>query len=94
VYKRQGIGSALLGEKAAMACTVAVEEVIGDHYNQQLNKITDPELKATITKFRDEELEHRNTGINHKAEEMAGYGLFIKLIKFGTKASIMLAKKI
>jgi ubiquinone biosynthesis monooxygenase Coq7 len=64
------------------------------HYNEQINKIIDPELKKTITKFRDEELEHKHTALNHNAAEMAGYGLFIKLIKLGTKVSIMLAKKI
>ena len=89
-----GIGSALLGKKAAMACTVAVEEVIEQHYNQQLEQITDENLRKTITKFRDEEVEHRNTGIEHEAKQMAGYDMFTKMIKLGAKVSIFLAKKI
>lgn len=36
-----GAGTALLGEKAAMACTVAVETVIVEHYNDQLRQIMD-----------------------------------------------------
>lgn len=88
-----GVGSALLGKKAAMACTVAVEEVIEEHYNSQIALVKDEELKKTITKFRDEEVQHRDTGIENKAKEMAGYALFSNFIKLGAKASIFLAKK-
>ena len=34
-----GAGTALLGTKAAMACTEAVETVIGTHYNDQLREL-------------------------------------------------------
>ena len=89
-----GVGSALLGKKAAMACTVAVEEAIEEHYNSQINLIKDAELKTTITKFRDEEVEHKDIAINNQAMEMKGYALFSRAIKLGAKASIFLAKKI
>lgn len=89
-----GVGSALLGEKAAMACTVAIEETIDEHYRKQLDVIEDEELKKTISKFRDEEIEHRDTGLHHNAKDMPGYALFTGIIKTGAKASIWLAKKI
>lgn len=89
-----GVGSALLGEKAAMACTVAVEETIDEHYKQQLDVIEDAELKKTVSKFRDEEIEHRDTGLAYNAEQMFGYKLFTGIIKTGAKASIWLAKRI
>ena len=90
-----GIGSALLGEKAAMAATVAVEEAIDEHYREQDAELAEnQELKAVVQKFRAEELEHRDTGLEHDAESMIGYKLFNKLIKTGVKASIWLAKRI
>lgn len=89
-----GVGSALLGKKAAMACTVAVEEAIEEHYNSQIELIKDEELKKTITKFRDEEVEHKDIAIQNQAKEMKGYTLFSNVIKLGAKASIMIAKKI
>ena len=89
-----GIGSALLGKKAAMACTVAVEEAIEEHYNSQIELIKDEELKKTITKFRDEEVEHKDIAVTNQAREMKGYALFSNAIKLGAKASIFLAKKI
>ena len=89
-----GAGSALLGEKAAMACTVAVEEAIDEHYAEQEAQIEDPELKATVAKFRAEELEHRDIGLENKAEQMVGYEFFKTAIKLGAKLSIAIAKKI
>ena len=64
-----------MGPKAAMACTIAVEEVIGEHYQDQANKLGDDEaeLRATIAQFRDEELEHRDTTIDHDGEQAVGY---------------------
>ncbi|XP_003377196.1 Coq7 family protein [Trichinella spiralis] len=70
-----GAGTALLGPKAAMACTVAVEEVIGQHYNNQIRELIldgeehHKELLETIGKFRDEELEHHDIGLKHHALE-------------------------
>ncbi|GJQ69911.1 putative ubiquinone biosynthesis protein COQ7 [Trypoxylus dichotomus] len=92
-----GAGSALLGSKAAMACTVAVETVIVDHYNDQLRTLmADPEvnkeLLETITKFRDEEQEHHDTGIDHGAEQAPFYKAFSEAIKFGCKAAIAISK--
>jgi ubiquinone biosynthesis monooxygenase Coq7 len=88
-----GVISGLLGEKAAMAATVAVESVIDGHYAEQLKTIDDPELKATISKFRDEEIEHKNKGLEYGAQDMKGYELFTNMIKIGAKASIWLAKR-
>ena len=71
-----GVGSALLGKKAAMACTVAVEEVITDHYNDQLRELHTPDfkeeksLRQIIKKHRDEEMHHRDIGIQHDAENV------------------------
>ena len=55
-----GVASALMGEKAAMACTIAVEEVIGEHYAKQAEALDkkDDKLKSTLEKFRDDELDH------------------------------------
>ncbi|XP_031621121.1 5-demethoxyubiquinone hydroxylase, mitochondrial [Contarinia nasturtii] len=94
-----GAGTALLGEKAAMACTVAVETVIVEHYNDQLRQImenpnVDKELMATITKFRDEEQEHHDTGIDHGAEQAPFYKALTEVIKFGCKTAIAISKKI
>lgn len=94
-----GVGSALLGDKAAMACTVAVETVIVDHYNDQLRTLmSDPavnkELLETITKFRDEEQEHHDTGIDHGAEQAPFYKAFSELIKVTCKTAIAISKVI
>lgn len=94
-----GAGSALLGDKAAMACTVAVETVIVDHYNDQLRTLmSDPEankeLLETITRFRDEEQEHHDTGIDHGAEQAPFYKAFSEAIKLGCKAAIAISKVI
>ncbi|KAI8035263.1 hypothetical protein M5D96_011920 [Drosophila gunungcola] len=94
-----GAGTALMGEKAAMACTVAVETVIVEHYNDQLRQIMeapnpDKELLETITKFRDEEQEHHDTGIDHGAEQAPFYQAMTEVIKFGCKTAIAISKKI
>lgn len=91
-----GAATALLGEKAAMACTAAVEEVIDDHYAEQAEKLGDhdPELKEIVEEFRAEEQEHRDTAIAHGAEETPGYTLLSGAIKTGCKAAIWLAKRI
>ena len=80
-----GASTALLGEKAAMACTVAVEKVIGEHYQEQLELLEDDQkdLKKTISKFRDDELEHHDIGIEHDAENAPGYKIMSKVIEFG-----------
>ena len=76
-----GAGTALMGEKAAMACTVAVEKVIGEHYRdqQELLKDDEEELRKTIAKFEKDELEHHDIGIDHDAENAPGYKLMTKI---------------
>jgi len=87
-----------LGEKAAMACTVAVETVIVEHYNDQLRMLmeskeeVDEEILETIKKCRDEEQEHHDTGINHGAEQAPFYQALTNVIKFGCKAAISISK--
>jgi ubiquinone biosynthesis monooxygenase Coq7 len=89
-----GAFSAILGEKYAFACTVAVEEVIADHYQEQLNKL-DPEseLSHKISKFRDEEIEHHDISIENKAKDAPFFRLFSNTIKIGCKIAITLAKR-
>ena len=91
-----GAGTALMGEKAAMACTVAVEKVIGDHYGEQLDLLKDDQkkLKATIKKFQKDELEHHDIGIEHDAEKTPAYGLLSGIISIGCKTAIAISKKI
>ncbi|XP_055912836.1 5-demethoxyubiquinone hydroxylase, mitochondrial [Eupeodes corollae] len=94
-----GAGTALLGEKAAMACTVAVETVIVEHYNDQLRQLmeipnVDKELLNTITKFRDEEQEHHDIGIDSGAEQAPFYKALTEVIKLGCKTAISISKKI
>jgi ubiquinone biosynthesis monooxygenase Coq7 len=91
-----GAGTALMGEKAAMACTVAVEKVIGEHYREQQSLLEDDEkdLRKTIAKFEKDELEHHDIGIEHDAENAPGYKIMTKVIEFGCKTAIAISKKI
>ena len=91
-----GASTALLGEKAAMACTVAVEKVIGEHYQEQLDLLEDDhkDLKKIISKFRDDELEHHDIGIEHDAESAPGYKIMSKVIELGCKTAIAISKKV
>ena len=93
-----GAGSALLGEKAAMACTVAVEEVIDQHYLGQIEALEgnekEKELKTAFEEFRAEELEHRDSGIEAGAENIQGYHLFSKVIKRSARIAIWLSEKL
>lgn len=91
-----GAGTALMGEKSAMACTVAVEKVIGEHYREQQDLLEDDEkeLKKTIAKFEKDELEHHDIGIEHDAESAIGYRIMSKAIEIGCKTAIAISKKI
>lgn len=90
-----GAVTALMGEKAAMACTVAVEEVIDGHYAEQSEQLKDnPELKKVVDKFRDEENEHRMTALESGAEQAVGYPILRKLIRAGSKTAIWLAERV
>jgi len=90
-----GAATALMGQRAAMACTVAVEEVIDEHYAKQAEQLGDsePELKAHIEKFRAEELEHRDIGLAHDAEQAPAYQVLTSLIKAGSRAAIWAAER-
>tara|TARA_R110002096_G_scaffold401525_2_gene598495 strand:+ start:292 stop:870 length:579 start_codon:yes stop_codon:yes gene_type:complete len=91
-----GAGTALMGEKAAMACTQAVEEVIDEHYQEQLDKLdgADPELEENIKLFQAEEVEHKRIAEENGAEEAVGYPVLSNLIKTGCKAAIWLSKRV
>ena len=91
-----GVATAMMGEKAAMACTVAVEKVIGEHYHKQISLLKEDhkKLKATIKKFAQDELEHHDIGIAHDAEKTPGYTILTKFIEMGCKTAIAVSKKI
>lgn len=91
-----GAATALMGEKAAMACTVAVEEVIDEHYAGQAGQLGDDqaELKDTIETFRQEELEHRDIGLEHGAEEAPAYELLSGAVKTGSRLAIWLSERL
>lgn len=91
-----GAATAFLGPKAAMACTVAVEETIDAHYAKQIDALSDneTELKATLTQFRADEIAHRDTGLAHGAEETPGYGLLKNAVGAATRFAIFLSERI
>ncbi len=91
-----GAGTALMGREAAMACTVAVEEAIDEHYAQQLIKLptSEADLKKKIKKFQAEELEHRDIGLAHDAEAARHYPHLYKAINTGCKLAIWLSERI
>ncbi|KAM9315263.1 NADPH-dependent 3-demethoxyubiquinone 3-hydroxylase, mitochondrial isoform 2-T2 [Pholidichthys leucotaenia] len=90
----------LLGKQGAMACTVAVEESITEHYNSQIRALMerDPEryteLLQIIKEFRDDELEHHDTGLEHDAEMVPGYWLLKNAIQLGCKAAIFVSQRV
>lgn len=91
-----GAVTALMGREAAMACTVAVEEVIDEHYAEQAASLDESEadLKAKIEEFRADELEHRDTALAHNAEAAPGYPLLTKAVKDISRAAIWISKKV
>lgn len=93
-----GAVTARMGKEAAMACTVAVETVIAEHYAEQLETLADmPEekdLRAKIKHFKAEEEEHHDTGLKHDAESAPAYPLLSKAIMKGTKLAIAVAKRV
>jgi 3-demethoxyubiquinol 3-hydroxylase len=91
-----GAATALLGPRAAMACTVAVEEAIDEHYRAQEAALgeDEPALKAHIAQFRAEELEHRDIGLEHEAEQAPAYELLSAAIKAGCKLAIRASERI
>jgi len=91
-----GAATALMSEKAALACTDAVETEIDKHYTSQLADLgeDDPELATNIADFRAEELEHRDTAREAGAMDAAGYPLLTAAIRAGCRAAIELSKRI
>ena len=91
-----GFGSTLLGKKAAMLCTASVEEVIEDHYQNQLDKLGDDEkdLKNKIEKFKSDEVDHKNTAYESGATNKGFYSIMDKIIKTGSKIAINISEKI
>lgn len=92
-----GYITAKMGKKAAMACTVAVEDVIGHHYSSQHQILKDScehDLTAKISQFRNEELEHHDTALKEGAEEARGYHFLKTVIAAITKTAISISKKL
>ena len=91
-----GFGSTLLGKKAAMLCTASVEEVIDKHYLSQINQLgsEEKELKKKITKFRDDELHHKDIAYEEGATKKGFYSIMDKIIKTGSKIAINISEKV
>jgi len=91
-----GAATALLGEKAAFACTAAVEEAIDEHYASQIAALgeRDPALKQRIEDFRADEAAHRQTALDNGAEQAPGYKFLSETIKAGCRVAIKLSEKI
>ena len=91
-----GAATALMGDRAAMACTVAVEETIDEHYAGQAEQLGDDEaeLKSTVEKFRADELAHRDEALASGAEEAPGYGMLTTAIKAGSRLAIWLSTRL
>jgi ubiquinone biosynthesis monooxygenase Coq7 len=91
-----GAGTALMGERAAHACTEAVETVIGDHYAGQVEELTprEPALAGELATFRDEELAHRDAAIAEGAREAPGYRVLSAVIRAGCRAAIKISEKV
>ncbi len=91
-----GAGTALLGRRAAMACTVAVEEVIDEHYARQARALgeEEPELRRLIERYRADEIEHRDIGLAEGAREAPGYDLLTAAVKTGSRLAIWLSERL
>jgi len=91
-----GFGSAIIGKKATMLCTASVEEVIEEHYQNQINELDSEEkvLKKKIKKFRDDELHHRDIAYEQGANKKGLYSILDKMIKTGSKVAISISEKI
>ena len=91
-----GFGSTLLGKKAAMLCTASVEEVIDKHYLSQINQLgpEEKELKKKITKFRDDELHHKDIAYEEGATKKGFYSIMDKIIKTGSRIAINISEKV
>jgi len=90
-----GFGSTIIGKKAAMLCTASVEEVIDEHYQNQINQLENDEkqLKNKIIKFRNDELHHKNIAYEKGASKDGFYSIIDKIIKTGSKIAITISEK-
>jgi ubiquinone biosynthesis monooxygenase Coq7 len=91
-----GAATALIGPRAAMACTVAIETEIDRHYGRQLAEIgdSDPEFASVITEFRADEAEHRRAALAEGAEQAPAYSLLTGAIRLGCRAAIALSRRV
>ena len=91
-----GFGSAIIGKKATMLCTASVEEVIDQHYQNQINQLKndEKELKKKIVKFRNDELQHKDIAYEEGATKKGFYSIMDKIIKTGSKIAIGISEKI
>lgn len=91
-----GAATALMGPKAAMACTAAIEDEIDAHYSEQLAELgdSDPELSGKIAAFQADEREHRDAALAAGAEQTVGYPLLYGAIRAGCRIAIELSKRI
>jgi len=91
-----GFGSTILGKKAAMLCTASVEEVIDEHYLNQINQLgkDEKELKKKIIKFREDELHHKDIAYDKGATKKGLYSIMDKIIKTGSKIAINISEKV
>ena len=91
-----GFGSTILGKKAAMLCTASVEEVIDEHYQDQINQLgpEEKELKKKITKFRQDELDHKDIAYEEGASKKGLYSIMDKIIKISSKVAIRISEKV
>ena len=91
-----GFGSTLLGKKAAMLCTASVEEVIDEHYQNQINQLGSDEkvLKKKIIKFREDELHHKDIAYDEGATKKGLYSIMDRIIKTGSKVAISISEKV
>ena len=91
-----GFGSTILGKKAAMLCTASVEEVIDEHYSNQIKQLENDEkkLKQKIIKFREDELHHKDIAYDQGATKKGIYSILDKIIKTGSKIAINISEKV
>jgi 3-demethoxyubiquinol 3-hydroxylase len=91
-----GFGTAILGKKAAMVCTASVEEVIENHYTNQIKKLGDDEkvLKAKIEKFKSDEINHKNIAYNSGATNKGLFSIMDKFIRTSSRIAITISEKI
>ncbi len=91
-----GAATALMGERAAHACTEAVEDVIEEHYGRQSQALAgvDAELKHVVDRFREDEIAHKDTAVEQGARDAFGYSVLSAVIKAGCRAAIRISEKV